>query len=79
MSVPSRLVDGGLAWGRLEVSNEGRWGTVCDNGWDRRDGQVRWGGRQCVIASSFNEAYSTSICNKITIKEVIDRVLGVLS
>ena len=36
-----RLVDGGvLNEGRVEICNEGQWGTVCDNLWDNNDAKV---------------------------------------
>ena len=36
-----RLSDGNNRMGRLEIYLNGRWGTVCDDGFDMRDTQVR--------------------------------------
>uniref|UniRef100_A0A3B4CSC5 Deleted in malignant brain tumors 1 protein n=1 Tax=Pygocentrus nattereri TaxID=42514 RepID=A0A3B4CSC5_PYGNA len=48
-----RLVNGNDSCsGRVEVYNNGQWGTVCDNDWDINDGEVVCGEMRCGRAVS---------------------------
>lgn len=35
-----RLANGGRGYGRIEINVNGRWGTVCDDGFDSNDAKV---------------------------------------
>ena len=35
-----RIIGGGAAYGRVEISYEGMWGTICHDGWDNNDARV---------------------------------------
>ena len=58
-----RLVDGPTIYeGRVEVQNNGVWGTVCDSGWDLLDAQVlcRQLGFGKAVAAIRNSPYGQS-------------------
>ncbi|XP_076046099.1 lysyl oxidase-like 2 isoform X1 [Oratosquilla oratoria] len=55
-----RLVDGRAEWeGNVEIFREGKWGNICDDEWDNRDGKVvcKQLGYQDVEKVTYNSHY----------------------